>query len=191
MIKAIVFDCFGVLIGRGFNATYRLAGGDPIQDRHYIDDLLGAANAGVITVQDMVDSLCEKLHISADAWYEVIAQAELPDKQLLEYIKSLKATHKVAILSNANKGTLQSLFSPEQLDIFDAVVVSAEVGMVKPDERIYELAAERLNVEPSECLFTDDSDAYCQGARATGMQAIHYKDFLQFKNDLEFILDHT
>ncbi len=61
-------------------------------------------------------------------------------------------------------------------ELFDAVVISAEVGLHKPQPEIYRLAAERLGVEPPECLFVDDLKENCDGAEAAGMTAIRFRD---------------
>ena len=60
-------------------------------------------------------------------------------------------------------------------ELFDAVVISAEVGMHKPQPEIYRLAAERLEVEPAACIFVDDLRENCEGAEAVGMTAIRHR----------------
>jgi len=60
-------------------------------------------------------------------------------------------------------------------ELFDTVVISAEVGMHKPQPGIYRLAAERLDVEPAECLFVDDLKENCDGAEAVGMTAVRHR----------------
>jgi putative hydrolase of the HAD superfamily len=54
----------------------------------------------------------------------------------------------------------------------DAPVFSCSVGVRKPDEGIYRIAAERLDVAPRECLFVDDQPAFVEGARTAGMDAV-------------------
>ncbi len=61
------------------------------------------------------------------------------------------------------------------VELFDAVVISAEVGLHKPQPEIYLLAAERLQVEPAKCLFVDDLTENCEGAEAVGMTAIRHR----------------
>ena len=61
-------------------------------------------------------------------------------------------------------------------DLFDAVVISAEVGMHKPQPEIYLLAAERLGLPPSTCVFVDDLRENCAGAEALGMTAILHRE---------------
>ena len=57
-------------------------------------------------------------------------------------------------------------------ELFDDVVDSSEVGICKPDARIYHLACERLGVEPAHAVFLDDTERNVDGARAVGMRAI-------------------
>ncbi len=188
MIKGIIFDCFGVLVGTGFSDTYRQAGGDPVKDHTFIWDTLNASNIGAITEEDMSKMMAEKIGITVEQWRKAVDQAEQPNKPIFEYIKELKNTYKTSILSNVNKGTLERKILPEQMKLFDVVIGSAEVGMVKPNADIYHYAAEQLGLEPSECVFTDDIQAYCDGATAVGMHAILYTDFEEVKQQLEKIL---
>ena len=70
-----------------------------------------------------------------------------------------------------------SHYDREQIDeLFDAVVISAEVGMHKPQPEIYRLAAERLAEPPERCVFVDDLRENCEGAEAVGMTAVLHRD---------------
>lgn len=191
MIRAIIFDCFGVLAGSGFKEIYRQAGGNLEHDGEFLEDILAAANRGIMSSRDMHQNVADRIGMSYDVWYETVQKNEQPNEELLEYIKELKHKYKVAILSNANHGTLQRKFTPEQLSIFDQLTVSAEVGLMKPNAEIYTYTAEKLGVKPEECIFTDDSPAYCEGSEAVGMRSIHYTDFATFKTRLEKILANT
>jgi putative hydrolase of the HAD superfamily len=57
---------------------------------------------------------------------------------------------------------------------YDAVVVSSEVGSLKPEPDIFRIALSRLGVEPGESLFVDDRAVNVAGAEAVGMQALHF-----------------
>ena len=65
------------------------------------------------------------------------------------------------------------------------MVASGEVGYAKPDPKVFQLTADRLGLRCDECLFTDDRKGFCEAAQATGMQAIVYSDFEQFRSELE------
>ena len=61
-------------------------------------------------------------------------------------------------------------------ELFDTVVISAEVGMHKPEPEIYRLTAERLAQPPESCVFVDDLRENCAGAEAVGMTAVLHRD---------------
>lgn len=63
---------------------------------------------------------------------------------------------------------------PELGEVFGATIVSGEVGLIKPSVAIYRLLCERAGVRPEQCVFIDDGFHNCLGARAAGMDAIHF-----------------
>jgi putative hydrolase of the HAD superfamily len=64
-------------------------------------------------------------------------------------------------------------------ELFEVVVDSAFVGVRKPEPRIYEIVLERLGVAGAECVFVDDFEVNCEGAREAGMRAVHFRDNAQ------------
>jgi putative hydrolase of the HAD superfamily len=189
MIKAIIFDCFGVLVGRGFEETYRIAGGDPVKDRQFIENILGQANLGMITDDAFHDAMMGQLGISLAEWRHATITAEKPNEELLTYIKTLHGKHKTAILSNANRGVVERRIGSAWIeDCFDVLVVSADVGMIKPDSAIYHHTVNLLGVETDECVFVDDKTIFTNTAQELGMKTVLYQDFNQAKAELEAIL---
>jgi epoxide hydrolase-like predicted phosphatase len=76
-------------------------------------------------------------------------------------------------------------------DLFDAVVISAEVGLHKPQPEIYLLASNRLGVEPERCVFVDDLRENCAAAEAVGMTAILHREVAATVARLEKLLGFT
>lgn len=190
MIKAIIFDCFGVLVGKGFNRTYSLAGGDPVKDEAFIKDILDRANRGLLSNEEFDVAVSEKLNVSLEAWQRAVDKADSPDEQLLGYIKELHRSYRTAVLSNSNRGVLKYRISSVWLeDCFDKVIVSAEIGLVKPDPQIYSLAARRLGVELEECVFIDDKTDFVEAASQLNMKAILYTNFNNLKKELGGLLN--
>ena len=72
----------------------------------------------------------------------------------------------------------------EFLARFEDVVVSGEVGMVKPDPRIYRLAIERCRLEPVRTVFVDDLPANVEAARGEGLHAVHFTTPERLRDDL-------
>lgn len=189
MIKAIIFDCFGVLVGRGFNETYKNAGGDPARDRLFIDDILDKANLGMISQSEFKDSIAKKIGVDVSRYEEAVEISEQPNQELLAFIKALRQNYKTAVLSNANHGVLERVIPKDILDeCFDALIVSAEVGMIKPDPKLYVYSAEKLGVDTTECVFIDDKSIYCDGAKAVNMQTIWYQNLDKMKDELQKML---
>jgi putative hydrolase of the HAD superfamily len=67
-------------------------------------------------------------------------------------------------------------YTDEVRELFDALVISGEVGLHKPQPEIYRLAAERVGAQPSDCVFVDDLRENCEGAERVGMTAILHRD---------------
>lgn len=185
MIKAIIFDCFGVLAGPGFRNIYRYAGGDPQKDWDFIDEMLYLANTASISREEFELRLAEKLDISVDTFIRVTDQYEVPHLDLFDFIRNqLKPRYKLGVLSNANKDTLVRKIPPDLLGLFDYVAESGQIGLIKPQPEAYRFVSDKLGVTTEECLFTDDQERYVSGAREVGMQGIVYSNLEQFMADL-------
>jgi epoxide hydrolase-like predicted phosphatase len=72
--------------------------------------------------------------------------------------------------------------------LFDAIVISGETGLRKPEPAIYRLAAERLGVPPERCVFVDDLPANVHGAAAVGMVGVHHTALESTVAELEVLL---
>lgn len=189
MIKAIIFDCFGVIIADALQLTCdRLRAKDPAAADE-IGDIVQATNRGMIDTQTSRIKIAALLGQTLDEHRALIIDGEVKDAQLLTYILDLRKNYKTAMLSNIGKGSLGQRFTQEELAIhFDTVVVSGDIGYAKPEPEAYEITADRLGVRLDECLFTDDREVFCEAAKAVGMQAIQYQNFKQFKEELHQVL---
>lgn len=81
---------------------------------------------------------------------------------------------KLGMPSNANRGWTEEFRARGVADLFDDVVVSGDVGVAKPDQAIFRLAAQRLGVAPEACLMIDDQAQHLRGAAAAGMRTYLY-----------------
>jgi putative hydrolase of the HAD superfamily len=108
------------------------------------------------------------------------------DRELCDYIWGLRSRYRTGMLSNnwARDGRAMA----QELGIancFDIFVTSAEVGVMKPDPRIYYVALERLGVSPPQAIFVDDFIENVDAARQLGMQGIHFADPERARGQLE------
>jgi putative hydrolase of the HAD superfamily len=98
----------------------------------------------------------------------------------------------MGLLSNGWPSTRRFLNEQWHIaDIFDDMIISAEVGLAKPDRRIYQLALDRLGVEPEHTIFVDDIDENIQGARELGIHGVHFQDPQTVLEELKDLLDQT
>ena len=92
----------------------------------------------------------------------------------LEVLDALRADgHPLALISNATAEAAEAWPHCLLASRFDVAVFSCEVGLAKPDPGIYRLAAGRLGVDPTECVFVGDgADGELAGAAAVGMTVL-------------------
>ncbi|GAA4969462.1 hypothetical protein GCM10023334_093000 [Nonomuraea thailandensis] len=76
-------------------------------------------------------------------------------------------------------------------EVFDAVVISGEVGMRKPEPRIFQHALGLIGLAGAECVFIDDIEANIDAARALGIAGIHHRDAATTIAELETVLRLT
>ncbi len=107
------------------------------------------------------------------------------DDGLLAYIGRLRGRYHLGLLSNAMSGARQEFAARyDVIRRFDSVTISAEEGVMKPASAIYRIALARAGVTPGEALFVDDALRNVEGARAIGMNALHYADPLVARQQL-------
>ncbi len=121
-----------------------------------------------------------------DMWAEYLGTG---NTDLITYVASLRSRVRTAILSNSFVGASER----EQLRygfpaLVDVIVYSHEVGMKKPDPRIYALVCERLGVQPGEAIFVDDVLSCVRAADEVGMHAIQFSDNAQVIAAIEALL---
>jgi putative hydrolase of the HAD superfamily len=109
---------------------------------------------------------------------ETFIGALQPNEPMIELMRELRGRElRMAMLTN-NVREWEPLWRAKLPvdEIFETVVDSAFVGCRKPEARIYELTVERIGVPAEHCLFIDDLEVNCDGARKAGMSAVHFRD---------------
>jgi putative hydrolase of the HAD superfamily len=97
-----------------------------------------------------------------------------PDDDMVEALRRARAQGiRTGLISNSmGAGRYDRSAFPE---LFDGVVISGDEGMHKPEPAIYELGAERVSLDPHDCVFVDDLRENCEGAEAVGMTAVLHR----------------
>lgn len=189
MIKAIIFDCFGVLTTEGwqeFKATHFVGKEKELSEAINLNRL---ADEGKMNHEQLMPLLAEQADLTVAQVREEIDDYRV-NKKLIVYIKNtLIGKYKIGMLSNVSDNWLLEMFESEQLEMFDCIALSYKIGYSKPHPKAYEYITDNLELQPEECLFIDDLDHNVQAAMDIGMKSIQYKDFGQMKNEIEKILE--
>jgi putative hydrolase of the HAD superfamily len=197
-IRAVVFDIGGVLeitpdlgVDRLWETRLGLPAGT-MDER--MADVWKAGSLGTTSLEDVHQATKDRLGMDEqqvaaymdDVWREYLGSA---NTELIDYARRLRPRYRTGILSNSFVGARereQAAYGFE--DLVDEIVYSHEVGIGKPDVRVYALACDRLDVHPTETIFLDDSQACVAGAREAGIQAIQYRDNAQAIEEIEALL---
>lgn len=183
-IKAVIFDCFGVLVLSGRGALYH----DYPHLKEEIYNLERQADYGMISRQEFNQAVAQMTDLSPQAVEERYWSSSVRNEPAIEWVRELKQSgvYKVGLLSNIGRGWLEDFISVDQRkELFDAEVLSGDVGVVKPAAEIFELAALRLGVAPFECVMIDDILANIDGAERVGMQGVLFGTTTQARAELE------
>lgn len=101
-------------------------------------------------------------------------------------IKKKGEGSKIGVLSNVAQYEFNQLFSlEEQSKLFDFMILSGNYNFSKPDARIYEVAIEASGTSADNIIFCDDNYYNIEAAKELGMKTILFKDFENFKNEVE------
>jgi glucose-1-phosphatase len=197
-IRAVIFDLGGVLVRTEDQAPRReLADrlGITRQEMYFLvfdSPSARQASLGEITAEEHMESVRLTLGVSLQDFSTVPGafwSGDRLDTSLVDYIRSLRPRYKTALLSNAwndLRGVLTERW--KIADVFDELVISAEVGITKPDPRIYHLALQRLQVAPQEAVFVDDFPENIAGGKAVGLKTIHFRNPQQAIAELSELL---
>lgn len=191
MIKAVIFDCFGVLTISTWQQLWASLPDVKLQET--ARELNRLYDRGDLTKEEFIAKLQAATGMSVSEMQSKLFSPSM-DKNtaLFDYIKTLKPTLKVGMLSNVATGWVREEFlSPQEQALFDDMVLSYEVRLAKPDPQIFQLACKRLGVQPHEAILVDDIERYCQAARAVGMHAIVYQNVQQTKTELQELLSQS
>lgn len=99
------------------------------------------------------------------------------NRQMVRFMGDLTEDYQLGILSNAGDQARSLMTDVLNLNRFvDKIIISAEEGVIKPDEEIYEIAMDRLGTKPDQTLFIDDYFDNVQVAERLGMKAVHFTE---------------
>lgn len=199
-IRAVYFDLGGVIVRTGdreprTKLAKRLGMSyEELAKAVFENESSLRASLGAVSPQEHWADVIQRLGLppsEADSVRQEFFAGDTLDLDLINFLRSLRPKYRTGLLSNAWSDMREYLISQKIDDAFDQLIISAEVGIMKPDARIYQLALEKLGVTPDQAVFVDDSIVNIEGARAVGMYAIQFTRPDQTVEELKKLLnDH-
>ncbi len=143
---------------------------------------------GEMTEEDFAKRIGARLGVSdTEGLVDRLFAGIEPDEEMVAAVRRARESGiRTGLVSNSmGSGRYDRESFPE---LFDAVVISGEVGMHKPEPDIFRLAAVRVGIPPEECAFVDDLRENCEGAEAVGMTAVLHRGAESTVPELERLL---
>jgi len=199
VIKAVISDFGGVLVRtrdssgrRTWEERFNLRAGD-LSRLVFESEVARAATIGKADEREVWNHVKKTLGLNEqqirdlelDFW-----SGDFLDTQLLDFMKSLKPDYHTAILSNAwNNG--RDLFTGKfHLDeVFNPLIISAEIGLRKPFPEIFSYAVNLMGLKPENAIFIDDDLENVLGAKCMGIQAVQFVSTDQVVRDTKRLID--
>lgn len=198
-IQAVVWDLGGVLVRTTDRQPRRawerrLGLEQDSLDRMVFDSPVSRrATVGNAGVEDIWNDLAGRLGLSPEQTSDLrrdFWRGDQLDLALMEKIRQLRTEYKTGLITNAWKDIRSSIQDLWHLDdVFDAIVISAEVGLAKPDPAIYRMLLEQWSLPAQAAVFIDDFSENIDAARQLGMAAIHFKGPEQAIAELDALLE--
>lgn len=187
-IKAIIFDCFGVLIKAG----HVLLRQDYPELVDEISDLQSKSDLGKISRREFNEIIAKSTGLSSQQVEDRYWGTNKYNQPMIDWVRQLKQSgmYKIGMLSNINRDWMDvSLPFFDRENLFDVEVLSSDINLVKPDPEIFKFTANRLGVTPNECVMVDDVSKNIEGAKQAGMQGIIYSSLDQSRIELNHLLE--
>jgi epoxide hydrolase-like predicted phosphatase len=192
--RGLLVDYGGVLTSNVFDAFNEFCAAeglphDAVRELFRHDerarDLLAGLETGKLPTPDFEARFAQLLGVAPERLIERLFAAMEPDAEMVAAVGAARAQGVRSGLVSNSWGAADLYQRERFAELFDAVVISGEVGLRKPDPAIYRLAAERLGVAPERLVFVDDLPGNLKPARALGMTTIAHRDASSTLAELE------
>ena len=193
MITAVIFDYGGTMTAR-FESVYSLLskffGVRQEEAKERTRGRIHAFVKGEITEKEFLLSLgkifgSKRAIENLEAIFGGYSDVNEPKMEMVGIVKRLRENgFMTALLSNVIKPHVEFNRSRGNYDHFSPVILSCDVGMMKPERCIYELALKKMGKVPGECVFIDDLPNYIAAAKELGIRTILFESPEQVKEEL-------
>ena len=191
MIKLIIFDIGGVIVDFWEDLYYDyLSGKIGIKEkkvREIFEPLVLKSELGILKQSDMEHVASKQLGIPRShlEWNDAYKHLAKTNFETVNIIKRLRRKYTVVMLSNIGRSRLnitRRYFVNKKWD--GKIFASCDIGMRKPNPKIYKYVLEKMHVAPKETLFIDNLRENVEGAKRAGLNGIWFKNPEQLREDL-------
>ena len=184
--KLVIFDCFGVIM-RDIAPVF-LRKFLPEEEAATIkDELFCPADMGDVTYEELLDNMSKALNVPKEKMIPEWDAMFILNEEIVSQIKRLGEIADVALLSNAPLGVVEGILDKYNLwDLFDHTVISCNVKMIKPDEKIYKYCISLFEKDYDKVYMIDDNLVNLEHLPSIGITPIHYRDV----DDLKVIFEN-
>jgi len=182
-IKAVFFDFGGVLVrteyqaprqhlaeklGMDYEDLVRMVFDSPTAKQATVGEITAAEHwTGIIRRLKQPESELQSIR---DEFFS----GDVVDRELLNFVRSLRPRYKIGLISNAFDDLRPFIVKEKFEDVFDHMIISAEVGAAKPSAKIFKIALERFGVGSNEAIFVDDFRENIEGCEKEGIKGLHF-----------------
>jgi putative hydrolase of the HAD superfamily len=193
MIRSIVFDLGNVILGFGntliLSRLSRLTSVPPEEFLRFIfkDDLESRFDCGMVSPEDFFRTVQERfaLPVTYEEFKQLFCDIFTPVPGMEQLVRSLKKDYRLSLLSNTN--ALHFEFAQKKfpvIDEFGHFFLSYELGMRKPDRKIFQKVIDYYGCAPQEIMYTDDISEYVAAAQGLGIHAVRFTGTMPFVQEL-------
>lgn len=184
--SVILFDFFGVLSTPVYKVIIEKY--IPADEHATWMKKLDVIDIGDMSEAELVSEIATHAGVTPEQIWADVAVTPRVNTVLFDYIEQeLKGKYKIGILTNIPRSLLLRII-PEKMELFDVVLISSELRLIKPSREIFEVAVVRSGCLPQEIVFVDDRLENIEMARVVGLQGIVYTDVESLKADISRFL---
>jgi HAD superfamily hydrolase (TIGR01509 family) len=189
MIRAIIFDFFDVIRTDGYNRWLK-------QHNHEREDAFLEASEkhdrGEYSDKEFFKALADASGETPEQVEKELEADNVLNDPLVDYLSSLQGKYKLALLSNSASKYLRDELAKYDLEkYFNEIVISSEVGLIKPEPAVFEHITQKLDVKPEECIFIDDNPKHTNAAAELGIHSIVYTGVPELMEQVEKLIAPT
>ena len=182
MVKAIIFDFFGVIRQDSFQGWMDNHGFTREDEAGQVSRLLDIGN---IKQTEFYERLAKLSNQTVPELENEMRGYKKFDDGVIDFIKSLRNTYKIVLLSNSEGKYLRNVLSENNLEaLFDEIFISGELRAAKPDREMFELVLQNIQLGKDEVVFVDDQQKNTSAAEAIGIKSILFTSVEQLKIEI-------